>query len=560
MKRLWSIIFSVVCMFGACTPADQWVVVAHGQDVTEDPSWACTGWLEVENGAVLVAAGDEFRTFVNSYGPRVSMGGDFGVAVTLSTAADNLAAVSLVGQLGQGEWWNETRKLDVGIEQGSVVVNYYDGTSFMPRVTETFAVQDLGDEVTLELRRVGSEFVLRADGEEVGRMDAVDAFPENEAYFGASVRPHNTLTLHKIAVLAPPDTDGVKIVPHSEASAYEPTDPPLRDLAAARAIHIGGAVGPTQLRCERTYGEVLAHEFNILTTENAMKFASIHPELDRYTFEGADTIVDFAEAHDMWVRGHTLVWHQSLPAWIQNAEFTQEAWHQVLHDHITTVVGRYQGRVQVWDVVNEAIGSDGPGNLRSTVWLEGIGPDYIDKAFTWAHEADPHALLFYNDYGGEDMGLKSNQVYNLVQGMLERGIPLHGVGLQMHVDLGTSPNMEQVLQNIQRLGELGLQVHITELDIRLPANPDPALYIGQANLYQELMEVCLTAQACTAFVMWGFTDRHSWIPAFFPGADEALIFDKHYQAKPAYFSLREALTVPHSLGPEDFGASCECEP
>jgi endo-1,4-beta-xylanase len=229
----------------------------------------------------------------------------------------------------------------------------------------------------------------------------------------------------------------------------------------------------------------------------------------------------------------------------------------VLQDHITTVVSRYKGRVAYWDVVNEGVSENGVG-LRKTVWSDGIGPDYIDKAFIWAHVADPDALLFYNDYAAEGLGGKSDEVYNLVKGMVERGIPIHGVGLQMHFVAGASPAPEDIARNIQRLGELGLQVHITELDVRLPVEASKDDLDQQANLYQQLLEVCTKAQNCTAFVMWGFTDRYSWVPNSFSGYDHALIFDKEYRSKPAYFSLRKVLEMPQSLGPEDFGASCDC--
>ncbi len=553
-------ILGMALILAACVPTDAWKPVAGGDNLTADPSWACTGWIGAANGVLDIGAGNEFRAYVNTYGPRLQAEGDFGVRVTLSADAANLAAFSLIGKPGLGNWWNETNKLDVGLEEGNVVVYFYDGKSFMPRVKQTFPAEGLSGQVTLELRRVGDKLVVRANGKEVGQLDDPGILPEGWAYFGASVRPNNTLHIHKLSVVAPPDNANVAIRTGSE-SAYTPTDPPLRDLADARGIYIGAAVEPQHLRCDPVYGEVLGREFNILVTENAFKFYAIHPEAERYTFEGADTVVAFAEAHKMKVRGHTLLWHQSMPAWIENAAFTPEQWEQAIHEHISTVVGRYKGRVAYWDVLNEAISDSAAGGpLRQTNWSTGLGPDFIDKAFTWAHEADPEALLFYNDYGAEGMGAKSDQVYALVKGLVERGIPIHGVGLQMHLTLGTAPKPEDVQRNIRRLGELGLQVHITEMDIRLPANASDDLFTAQANMYREYLKVCLAETNCTALVMWGFTDRYSWIPDANPGFDHALIFDKLYRPKPAYFALRDALTLPKSLGPEDFGASCNCKP
>ncbi|HNT74075.1 MAG TPA: endo-1,4-beta-xylanase [Anaerolineae bacterium] len=557
MRKFWMLGCIILALLTACT-ANKWQPVEGSAELLKDLSWGCPGWVEVRDGTVLIGAGNEFRAYVNTYGPRLMTNGDFGVAVTLSAAQDNLAAFSLVGRLGTTDWWDGGRKLDVGLEAGQVIVNYYNGVSFMPSVAQTFAAEGLSGKVKLEVRRVITEFIILANDKEVGRVTAEDAFPDGFAYFGASVRPQNTLTLYDITVTAPPENTTVA-VDFSGGSAYTPIEPPLRALADARNILIGGAVEPQHIRCDQTYAEVLGREFNILVAENAFKFWPIHPEQGRYDFTGADTVAEFAETHAMQIRGHTLVWHTSTPDWINNATFTQEQWNAVLQDHITTVVSRYKGRVAYWDVVNEGISENGVG-LRKTVWSDGVGPDYIDKAFTWAHAADPDALLFYNDYAAEGMGGKSDEVYNLVKGMVERGIPIHGVGLQMHFVAGASPSPEDIARNIQRLGELGLQVHITELDIRLPVEASKDDLDQQANLYQQLLEVCTQAENCAAFVMWGFTDRYSWVPNSFSGYDHALIFDKAYRSKPAYFSLRKVLEMPQSLGPEDFGASCNCAP
>lgn len=314
---------------------------------------------------------------------------------------------------------------------------------------------------------------------------------------------------------------------------------PLRSLADARGILVGTAVSATPLRNEALYAETLSREFNILTADNAMKFESIHPAQNLYLFEGADAIVSYAEANNMKVRGHTLVWHNQLPSWISMGSFSREEWINILRDHITTVVSRYQGKIYAWDVVNEAVNDD--GSLRDTVWLRNIGPEYLDLAFRWAHEADPNALLFYNDYGGEGLNQKSNAIYDLVNGLLDRGVPINGVGLQMHVSLEYSPSPQEVAENMARLSNLGLDVHITELDVRLELPVTEEKLAAQARIYQELLEVCLNVDNCKAFVMWGFTDRYSWISSFFRGYGSALIFDSSYHAKPAYYALWRCL-------------------
>jgi endo-1,4-beta-xylanase len=193
----------------------------------------------------------------------------------------------------------------------------------------------------------------------------------------------------------------------------------------------------------------------------------------------------------------------------------------------------------VWDVVNEAI--DDGGNMRDSIWLRVIGPDYIEMAFRWAREADPHAKLLYNDYSGEDMGHKANKIYELVKDLKARGVPLDGVGLQMHFEAGKYPKVQDMAANMRRLGELGLEVHVTELDLRVNEPFTPEKLEQQARAYREILEVCLAAPNCRDFIMWGLTDRHSWVPGFFKGTGAALIFDEALQPKPAYFSLIDAL-------------------
>jgi endo-1,4-beta-xylanase len=331
--------------------------------------------------------------------------------------------------------------------------------------------------------------------------------------------------------VAPTSTPTLTMTPISTLS--------LRHFAQVRGMQIGAAVAESPLRNEDLYAETIAREFNMLTPENAMKFGPLHPDPDRYNFDAADTIVNFAEEHSMQVRGHTLVWHSQLSPWLTEGNWTRDELTQILREHITTVVGHYQGRVVAWDVVNEAIADD--GSLRETIWLRGIGPEYIDMAFRWAHEADPDARLFYNDYNGEGLSPKSDAIYALVRDLLQRGVPIHGVGLQMHVSVDWSPDPQDVAANMERLSALGLEVHITEMDVRIQDLATEEDLAKQALIYRDMLRVCLSVQNCEAFVLWGATDRHSWIPQFFPGWDSALIFDKSYRPKPAYNALIDEL-------------------
>jgi endo-1,4-beta-xylanase len=304
--------------------------------------------------------------------------------------------------------------------------------------------------------------------------------------------------------------------------------PGLRDLAEQRQFFIGAAVQSSLLADEEAYRETVRKEFNLITAEYEMKMCEIWPERDRWDFAAGDAIVAFAQENRMRVRGHTLVWIECVPEWLVQGKFNKDEAAAILQEYITTVVGRYRGKITYWDVLNETI-------ERKPIWAESIGPEYIALAFQWAHEADPAALLFYNDYNAEAMTYKSERQYQLMEDLLEQGVPVHGVGLQAHFK-GVLP-ADQVAANIARLNELGLEVHITEIDVpQINRASDPDGH--QASIYADILAACLGAKNCPVFVIWGFTDKYTWVkqPNAFP-----LIFDREYQPKPAYEAIFNVL-------------------
>lgn len=316
---------------------------------------------------------------------------------------------------------------------------------------------------------------------------------------------------------------------------------PLRDFAQDAGMKIGTSVLIEPLREDAKYREILAREFNILTPENAMKFGQLSRERNKYNFADADEIVAFAQAHQMQVHGHTLVWYRNLPDWVKNGKWSREEAMNILKQHIYTVVKRYRGKVASWDVVNEAVEKN--GKLRDSIWLRTIGPDYIEMAFRWAHEADPNARLFYNDFKGEELGKKSDAIYKLVKELRQRNVPIHGVGFQMHTSIKKPPNSEAVSANIRRLGELGLEVRITEMDVQVNNvnKPMAEKLAAQAKIYGEIADICLKAPNCNALTTWGLADRFSWIPEFFNRPDAPLLFDNFYQPKPAHNAILKIL-------------------
>ena len=319
----------------------------------------------------------------------------------------------------------------------------------------------------------------------------------------------------------------------------------LREIADRAGIRIGTCVNRRAFENDPVYRDVLAREFNIVTPENVMKPGPIHPEPDRYDFTAADALVAFAEEHDMQVHGHALVWHEQNPTWLTEGAWTRSTMLDVMREHISSVVGRYRGRVHIWDVLNEAIISEGSA-LRPTLWHETVGPDYIDHAFRWAHEADPGARLFCNDFGADGMNEKSDAMYALVKGMLARGVPIHGVGLQMHVSLRNAPDADGVARNIARYGKLGLEVQITEMDVCVNEPGEsgslPERLEAQAEVYRQVVDAIVGDDAGTALIMWGLSDKYSWLPRFKKREEWGLILDEEFAPKPAYHALHDVLS------------------
>lgn len=280
--------------------------------------------------------------------------------------------------------------------------------------------------------------------------------------------------------------------------------------------------------------------------EDAMKWWTLRPSQGSFDFQKGDEVVRFAEAHGMEIRGHCLVWDHNNPDWLTQGRFAPAQMSHLMHEHISRVMKHYAGQVFAWDVVNEAL--DENGDLRHSPWFNrpGIGLSdkrtaYIEQAFRWAREADPRALLFYNDNGGEGLNRKSDAVYAMIKDFKHRGVPVDGVGLQMHIsklDLDDAP----IAANIARLTALGVQVHITELDVSLPIDSSGSArdedLRRQAEIYRAIVHACVSNRGCTAIQTWGFTDKYSWIGSHTHGArGAALPFDRSYKPKPAYEAM-----------------------
>jgi endo-1,4-beta-xylanase len=310
---------------------------------------------------------------------------------------------------------------------------------------------------------------------------------------------------------------------------------PLRDAARTAGKLVGAAV-QSGLLIDGRYSGVLGRHFNYLTAEYEMKWDPIERTRDENDFRAADAIAGYAQANGMQVKGHALIWHGSVPPWVNG--LSPSELRVAFESHIRSVAEHFRGRVHAWDVVNEAVADDGSG-LRDTVFRQKLGDQYIADAFRIARQADPQALLFYNDYGGEGLTQKSNRIYELMQSLRAQGVPVDGVGLQMHITASNPPSELDVASNMRRLAALGLLVNISEMDVRIRNLPAQTRLEAQKSVYRSIVAVCVAEPRCDAVTFWGFTDAYSWIDAQF-GADDPLLFDEQYGAKPAYYGVLDA--------------------
>lgn len=314
-----------------------------------------------------------------------------------------------------------------------------------------------------------------------------------------------------------------------------PAPSTLRDWGAARGFLMGAMATAPELAGGGTYAATLAAEYNLVTPGNCMKFGLTEASQNVFTYTDGDALVSFAQAHGMVIHGHNLVWVLGLPAWVTGGGFNATTLAAVMQNHITNLLGHWSGKIQTWDVVNEPLTSAGALQGAAGTWYAVIGASYIDKAFTYARAADPSAKLWINEFGCEWPGPKQDALYTLVTGMLAAGTPIDGVGFQMHYGLN-APGSNVIQASLKRFADLGLQVGITEAEVRIADVAASTALTAQAAVYAAYLDAALLAGA-QSFATWGFTDASSSIPAINPGFGRGLPFDASYAKKAAYDAL-----------------------
>ena len=349
-----------------------------------------------------------------------------------------------------------------------------------------------------------------------------------------TVAPETEATTVEATTTAAPETEAEEFV-----VTFEPDPQRLSALATEKGMNMGTAFDLKYYKREPYY-DAVTNEFNTITMENMMKWASMNPAQDRYIYSGVDVAAYFVKEHGMKMRGHTLVWHQQLPEWLtkKSGQWTKQELLDIIGNYVENVVGHFKGTIYTWDVLNEIFEED--GSFRESMWYKYTGEDYIRLALRKARETDPDAILIINDYSVATINPKSDGLYNLVKQLQEEGVPIDGVGFQGHFILD-GIDYDSMIENIERFEALGLEVQLTEIDIRMASPITEEKLKAQGESYKRLMEIALDHNI-TTFVTWGVSDSVSWVPGFFIGYSTPLLFDRDYAPKPAYDGIFEALS------------------
>ena len=347
---------------------------------------------------------------------------------------------------------------------------------------------------------------------------------------------------------------GVAMLGAGFTSAFA-ADETLRSLAEERGRYIGAILNSEWFGggwgggLEPEFEQIHKVQFNAVVAENEMKFDATEPSENTFSYDKGDKMIKYAQENGMRVRGHALAWHSQVPGWVSNYSGQKDKLLAVLKNHIENVVGHWKGKIAEWDVVNEAVNDDNNHGWRSngSVWFEGIGAEFLDSAFVWAHAADPDAELCYNDYAiewGLGNGSKAGFVLEQVKRWKENGIPITCVGTQTHIEISHETTPQNVRAFAKELAKLDIKLNITELDIGFPKGSAGQLgqsdYEKQGHLYRQFMDVFLEEPNMGEFVIWGLTDAHSWLDNS-QGKTEGLLWDKQYKAKPAFDSVMASL-------------------
>ena len=331
---------------------------------------------------------------------------------------------------------------------------------------------------------------------------------------------------------------------------------PKKGLKDVADFKVGTAIRIKTLLSDAKLQEFQILDFNSITSASDMKMNRILNKEGEYYWERIDSIIAFAENNNQRIFGHNLIWHSSTPKWVEEKGQIDSLWMgEFMREYIHTYVGRYKGKISGWDVVNEGLETNGVV-LRETMWYKALGEEYIANAFRYAHEADPEAILFYNDFNIERDTVKLNATLDLIENLRAKGVPISGLGFQMHIRMDIPDDI--IEYSLKKGAETGLQIHLSEVDIIFNKHDDTRnggvesyhqltedMKNEQGEKYRKLVGIyrnVVPKEQQFGITFWDFTDRDSWIRGFFNMNDWPCLYDDDLQPKPAYYGVWEGLS------------------
>lgn len=527
--------------------------------------------VEVEGGSTIIVDNSQHDYYNDDLSLTISVDTPFQLIFRLSTNNGQFGSLKLTDKPNnntEGEWWQGIHRVDFVTDQGRLRIEIRDGLAENTFTTIDLQVRD-SQTITVNFEDpFGKVFtVTDGNGHQLTRVDVTDLtrvslpqglFPERKVYIGRVASPFSKLTIQHLTLSIQPSGRWQELTVD--------TVPTLRESAEQRQISVGTLLNWWRLRDER-YWDVLFNNSNTLIIHD---FDGSNFWLGRreYNFERVDRLVDWAIRSGFRVRAFHLAWGAlenemgGVPQWLRETDYSKEEYIEILEEYTRDVVGHFRGRVAEWSIANEAVSrSFYPGG---DFWNEKIGPEYVGMLFRWAHEADPDAILILNDFNNEsprdgNTQRVINRMYATVKSLKDAGVPIHGVGMQMHLLLPWSsqipPNKEDVILTMQRFAELGVDIYITELDVSIHnchRSSEECLQF-QAQIYQDMAEACLESGVCKSFTTFGLTDDESWITCTEEqwgcvGLTNAapLLFDAQMQPKPAFFAVYNAFAGKES--------------
>lgn len=487
--------------------------------------WQHLPGATIQGGEVHIAAtdykiveqdgsGGQSNPPINLYGASLATGDSFTITAPLEHVAGN-ASLELYGAppIIADEFRIEAPSLRLTVEGNHIEIKVWNGHDHdnvlqqRPYYDHTFTISSATDTVILELSKQGNTVTLGADGNALVRLKDVPALETGHVWLGAD----STRAGFILGTVAVAGHATIERTPQTLKAPLSPSGLQALVNKVRPGFTVGAAMALGPLAGDAVYRNEALSNFGALTPENAMKWQFIEPQPGQYDFQEADALVAIAQKQGMIVHGHTLVFSEANPAWVQalptKTVADKQAAEQVMRDHITQTVGHFKGKIKTWDVVNEPLADDiSNGLYRNNKWYAAMGPDYIATAFASAHAADPAAKLYINEYGLEANSERWDAFYSLIKQLKSAGVPIDGVGFESHVyERGDQIDASVLKQHIDELAGIGVVSRISEMDVY---NDDGVAV--QAQQYDSVFAMCLQDPHCMSFATWGVDDNYDY--------------------------------------------------